>query len=72
MKINTKYFPILLAGALAFGILLGGWLNFPSQNHFLIKNNSKNKLNKLLDFIDNEYDNKLNTDTITNRTINTI
>ena len=72
MKINPKYFPILIFGALAFGILLGGWLNFPDQNHFLIKNNSKNKLNKLLDFIDNEYVDKVNADTITNRAIETI
>jgi len=72
MKINPKYFPILIFGALAFGILLGGWLNFPEQNQFLTKNNSKNKLNKLLDFIDNEYVDKVNADTITNRAINTI
>ncbi len=72
MKINPKYFPILLFGTLAFGILLGGWLNFPGQNQFFAKNNSRNKLNKLLDFIDNEYVDKVNADTITNRTINTI
>jgi carboxyl-terminal processing protease len=72
MKINPKYFPILIFGALSFGILLGGWLNFPNQNHFLIKNNSKKKLNKLLDFIDNEYVDKVNADTITNRAIDNI
>lgn len=72
MKINPKYFPILIFGTLAFGILLGGWLNFPGQSQFLTKNNSKNKLNKLLDFIDNEYVDKVNADTITNRAINTI
>jgi carboxyl-terminal processing protease len=72
MKLNTKYFPILLFATLALGIILGGMLNFPGQNHFLIKNNSKNKLNKLLDFIDNEYVDKVNADTITNRAINTI
>ena len=72
MKINPKYFPILIFGALAFGILLGGWLNFPEQNQFLTKNNSKNKLNKLLDFIDNEYVDKVNSDSITNRAIDNI
>ncbi len=64
--------PILLFATLAFGILLGGWLNFPGQNQFLTKNNSKNKLNKLLDFIDNEYVDKVNADSITNSAINTI
>ncbi len=64
--------PILIFATLAFGILLGGWLNFPGQNQFLTKNNSKNKLNKLLDFIDNEYVDKVNADSITNSAINTI
>ncbi|POY40351.1 peptidase S41 [Flavobacterium alvei] len=72
MKTNPKYLPILLFATLAFGILLGGWLNFPGQNQFLAKNNSKNKLNKLLDFIDNEYVDKVNADTITNRAIDNI
>jgi carboxyl-terminal processing protease len=72
MKINRNYLPILIFATLAFGILLGGWLNFPGQNQFLIQNKSKNKLNKLLDFIDNEYVDKVNADTITNRAINTI
>lgn len=69
MKINSKYFPILLFAVLAFGILLGGLLNFPDQNYFFVKNQSKNKLNKLLDFIDNEYVDSVNSDTIMNRTI---
>jgi carboxyl-terminal processing protease len=72
MKINSKYFPILIFAALALGILLGGWLNFPNQNQFFAKNNSKNKLNKLLDFIDNEYVDSVNADSITNRAIDNI
>jgi carboxyl-terminal processing protease len=72
MNINKNYLPILLFATLALGILMGGWLNFPNQNQVFVKNNSKNKLNKLLDFIDNEYVDKVNADTITNRAINTI
>ena len=72
MKLNSKYFPILLFATLALGIILGGILNFPGQIQKKKKNNSKNKLNKLLDFIDNEYVDKVNADTITNRAINTI
>jgi carboxyl-terminal processing protease len=72
MKINSKYFPILIFAALAFGILLGGWLNFPNQNQFSSKNNAKNKLNKLLDFIDNEYVDDVNSDSIVNRTVDDI
>ncbi|MBP6001770.1 MAG: PDZ domain-containing protein [Flavobacterium sp.] len=72
MKINSKYFPILIFAALAFGILLGGWLNFPNQNQFLGKNNSKNKLNKLIDFINNEYVDEVNTDSIVSHTVDNI
>lgn len=72
MKINSNYFPIIVFAVLAFGILLGGWLNFPGQDHFLVKNISKNKLNKLLDFIDNEYVDSVNSDTIMSKAINTI
>jgi carboxyl-terminal processing protease len=69
MKINSKYFAILIFTILAFGILLGGWLNFPNQHSYLIKNNAKNKLGKIIDFIDKEYVDSINNDTIINKTI---
>ncbi|MDD5149753.1 MAG: S41 family peptidase [Flavobacterium sp.] len=72
MKINSKYFPTLLFVTLALGILLGGWLNFPGQNQFFAKNNSKNKLNKLIDFINNEYVDSVNTDSIVSHTVDAI
>ncbi len=72
MKINSKYFLILIFATLALGIILGGWLNFPNQNQFFAKNNSKNKLNKLIDFINNEYVDKVNTDSIVNQTVDKI
>ena len=69
---NSKYFPIVIFGVLAFGVLLGGWLDFPKQNFFLSKNNSKNKINKLLDFINNEYVDSVNKDSIVNGAIDNI
>lgn len=69
MKINSKYFAILIFTVLAFGILLGGWLNFPNQHTFLAKDNAKNKLVKIIDFIANEYVDSINNDTIINKTI---
>lgn len=69
---NSNYFPIVFFAAIAFGVLMGGWINFPGQDHFLIKSASKNKLNKLLDFIDNEYVDSLNSDTIMNKAMYTI
>ena len=72
MKINTKYLPILLFATLAFGVVLGGWLNFSNQNRFLTKNSSKNKIYKLIDFINNEYVDDVNTDSIVNLTVDNI
>lgn len=72
MKINSKYLPILFFAVLAIGILLGGMLSFPNQNYFFVKNQSKNKLNKLLDFIDNEYVDNINSDSIINLTIDNV
>ncbi|MFV8341853.1 S41 family peptidase [Flavobacterium sp. XS2P39] len=72
MKIDNKYFPILISVALAIGIVLGGLLNTPNQNHFFTKNSSKNKLNELIDFIDNEYVDDVNTDSIVNLTVDNI
>src|SRR3970282_745731 len=72
MKINANLFPIFIFAALAFGVVLGGWLDFPDQNYFFVKNNSKNKLNKLMDFIDNEYVDDVKSDSIVNLTIDNI
>jgi carboxyl-terminal processing protease len=72
MKINSKYLPILFFAVLAIGILLVGMLSFPNQNYFFVKNQSKNKLNKLLDFIDNEYVDNINSDSIINLTIDNV
>ena len=72
MKINSNYFPIVISVAIAFGILLGGWLNFPGQEHFLVKNVSKNKLNRLLDFINNEYVDSVNSDSIMKHAIDNV
>lgn len=72
MKINSNYFPIIIFAALALGIYIGGGLNFPEQNLFSSKNNSKNKLNKLINFINNEYVDEVNTDSIVSHTIDNI
>lgn len=72
MKTNTIYFPVILSATLALGIVIGGFLNTAAEDQFLVKNNSKNKLNKLIDFIDNEYVDDVNTDSIVNLTVNNI
>ena len=72
MKINKIYIPIFFFATLAIGILLGGFLNFPVQKASFSKNNYKSKLNRLIDFIDNEYVDKVNTDSIVDLTVNNI
>ena len=64
MKINPNYYPVLFFGTLALGIVLGATLNFPFQGNLSASENHRNKLNKLIDFIDNEYVDKVNTDSI--------
>jgi carboxyl-terminal processing protease len=64
MKINPNYLPVLFFGTLALGIVLGANLNFPQQGNLSASENHRNKLNKLIDFIDNEYVDKVNSDSI--------
>jgi carboxyl-terminal processing protease len=72
MKLNAKYLPMILGATLALGIIIGGWLSVPSENKFSANNSSKNKLNKLIDFINNEYVDNINTDSIIDLTVNNI
>lgn len=72
MKIDNKYLPIIISLTLGLGVILGGVLNGTNQNQFFSKSSSKNKLNKLIDFIDNEYVDKINTDSIVNLTVDNI
>lgn len=71
MKIKTYVYPIVFAVLLSAGILLGGWLS-TGNKPALSQNLSKQKLNRLIDFIDNEYVDNVNTDSIVNITVNSI
>lgn len=72
MKINYRYIPIYVAIILSIGIFIGGFLSFSSRNPYATANHSKAKLNKLIDFINNEYVDELNTDSIVNKTVDNI
>lgn len=69
MKNKKIFLPIVIFTALALGVVLGGMLNFPTQGVAFSKTNPKNKLNKLLDFIDREYVDNVNTDSIVDLTV---
>lgn len=72
MKKNRIYLPILLFGMLALGIVLGGKLNFATPAAADSSNSHKSKLNRLIDFIDSEYVDAVNTDSIVDVTVNDI
>ena len=69
---NKVYFPIVIAVAIAIGLLLGSKLNSSTDNSLFSRNTNKNKLNKLIDFIEKEYVDSLNTDSIVDLTVNGI
>ena len=60
--------PILLATACAAGVLLGGKLDFSSSDTLFSSNPKKQKLNRLIDYIDYEYVDDVNTDSIVDLT----
>jgi carboxyl-terminal processing protease len=73
MKLQKKYIPLLLGIAVAFGILVGGKLDFADDSDRLFTSNSKkDKLNRLIDYIDYEYVDDVNTDSIVDVTVNGI
>ncbi len=73
MGINKKYLPLLLGVAIAAGVFIGSKLNFNDSNEKIFATNSKkDKLNRLIDYIDFEYVDKVNTDSIVDVTVNGI
>lgn len=63
----------MLGIAIAAGIFIGGKLNFSdSSDRFFTSNSKKDKLNRLIDYIDYEYVEDVNTDSIVDVTVNSI
>ncbi len=72
MKFNSTYLPIVIGATFALGTVLGSMISAPADDQLLAKTSSKTKLNKLIDFINNEYVDKVNTDSIVNLTVDNI
>lgn len=72
MKFNTNYLPIIIGASLAIGVLMGSYVSNSGQESFAAQNFSKNKLNRLIDFINNEYVDSVDTDSIVNITVDKI
>ncbi len=73
MSYKKKYLPLVLGVAIAAGIFIGGKLNFSDSPDRLFSTNSKkDKLNRLIDYIDYDYVDDINTDSIVDVTVNGI
>ena len=74
-KKQNKYYifiPIIIALSFAGGLLLGSKLDALNQVNIGSKTKGKLKLNQLIDFIDTEYVDKINTDSIVDLTVSGI
>ncbi len=70
---NSYLWPTIIAMALSLGIFVGGKLHFNDSPEKLFTTNSKkDKLNRLIDYIDYEYVDEINTDSIVDVTVNNI
>lgn len=75
MSKNKDYYwlPLVVAACIALGIFIGGKLRFHDTPEKLFTTNSKkDKLNRLIDYIDFEYVDDVNTDSIVDITVNNI
>ncbi len=74
MRKKTNFiWPTILAAALAIGVFVGGKLNFnDSPERLFTTNSKKDKLNRLIDYIDYEYVDEIDTDSIVDVTVNNI
>ncbi|MDO6761435.1 S41 family peptidase [Tamlana sp. 2_MG-2023] len=73
MAFQKKYLPLLMGAAIAAGIFIGGKLSFTDAPDRLFTTNSKkDKLNRLIDYIEYDYVDDVNTDSIVDVTVNGI
>ena len=70
---NNIYMPIFVGLAMSLGVIIGSKLDFNSTTTALFSSNvKKEKLNRLIDYIDYEYVDPINTDSIVDVTVNSI
>jgi len=71
--IENGYGPLIISIAVAIGVFLGGYLNIRTTSTTIFGSNFKNqKIQKLLNYINDEYVDSVNTDSILDVAINNI
>ncbi len=73
MKINKIYIPLFLSIAIAIGIFIGSNLDYSNQTAMLFGNSPQEaKIKRLIDFIEYDYVDSVNTDSLLDGTIKNI
>lgn len=74
MSKNKTYFPLWISIAVALGIFIGSFLNYPkgSSGLFFNSNPQEAKIKRLIDYIQYDYVDKVNTDSLLDGTIRQI
>lgn len=73
MKIKKTYWPLILFSAIALGVWVGGRISHHTQNGTAVSGTGyKTKIHKLIDFIEREYVDDINTDSIVDVTVSEI
>lgn len=72
MSKRNYLWPLLVAVSLAVGVVVGGYLGGKGTPFSVKENSGRIKLNKLIDLIEHEYVDNVNTDSIIDRTVNNI
>ena len=71
MQSKGNYLPMLLFACVAMGVVIGGMINFP-QRTISKQNARKIKIERLIDFINDEYVDDVDSDSIVDKTVNSI
>jgi len=72
MTYKKKYLPLIIGLTLAVGFWGGGLFHFDTGADLFVESSKKQKLSKLIDYIDNEYVDDVDTDSIVDVTVNKI
>jgi carboxyl-terminal processing protease len=69
---KNKYIPIWISFAAAVGIIIGSQLNFNGMDGFFASNSQEKKIKTLINYINNDYVDEVNTDSLLNNAIESI
>ncbi|MFZ3274277.1 MAG: S41 family peptidase [Lutibacter sp.] len=69
---NKVYFPLIIGIAIAAGIFIGSTLNFQNKSVLFSSNSNEAKIKRLINYIEYDYVDKVNTDSLLDDAITTM